>query len=1379
MNIHQAAKAFVKQCLLLSTCLYPLYGAATGPILKFTTISRDNGLSNSTINCIFQDSKGFMWFGTKDGLNKYDGYQMVVYKYNEQNKLSISDNYIRHIYEDKHKNLWIGTSNGLNLFDREAGTFTTYKHQVNNPGSLSDNSISRIYEDSRGNLWICTYNGGMNIFNRKTRKFKAFKKNSSNESLNYVSYIYEDRDHRLWIATGSGMNKFNYSTHQFNEQPLIPGLKANVRVMQQAPNGDFWIGTENLGIYVLNSKTQEIKHLNHIEKDASSIASNSINDLIFDRKGNLWVGCVNGALNLLTPGSSSFHHYTEDRVNKPGVLQQKTVSALFEDNQGNLWVGTHRGGIKLYAPKSQNFELFQHEESRNSLSYNDVKAFYEDMKGDIWIGTDGGGLNKYNRSTNFFKSYRSNAFDKRSLSCDAVLDIIGDDRGNLLVATWGGGLNIFNEQTGTFKRLQHDPKDNTSISSNHVYKLLKDSKGNFWIGTYNGGLNRYNPENHTFTKITRDPQNITSFLGYDIVSLNEDKKGNIWIGTDDAGLNCFDVSTNSFRHYFLNQEKNAIIEVIYTDSKGRVWAGQSGLYLYNETSDKFELFPKSGVMASEFIKGIVEDKSGSLWISTMNGLIKFNADKGTYKKYNEADGLQSEEFSANAFLRTRDGKLFFGGIGGFNSFYPQNILINDFIPKVYLTEFQIFNKKITPFDPNSPLKSDINVAKEIVLNYDQSTFALTFSALNYTASSNNLYAYKLEGFDKQWIRNGHDRKAFYTNIDPGTYIFKVKGSNNDGIWNNQETTITIIVRPPFWQTLWFRILTGLILITAAYYALSFKRRLELDQLEKLKKEELHQIQLQFFTNISHDLRTPLTLIMGRLERLIKEDTGTAARKHFPSLFKNANRLMNLINELMDFKKVESAALSLKVARGNIDVFIDEITDEFVVLAHEKQLSLSFKKNLTITDTWFDRQILEKIALNLIHNAIKYTSAGGKVTVEIADTQNMMVNNYKNELHIKNGHQLKQFIAIKVTDTGIGIDKDALQHLFERYYRITESHLGSGIGLAFVKSLVALHKGEIQVNSEKDKGTEVVIKIPCLRTDYSESEIWNETLIEGAVRLESVVPVLQYTAEPSSIALDDLMEEVNNDTIKKHILIVDDNPEIIDLLKDSLGNYYQISAAADGVSGITKAKEEYPDLIISDIMMPGMNGVDFCRMIKEDVETSHIPFLLLTARDNIDSRIEGIGSGADYYFSKPINFQLLCLTIKNLFDQRHKLKNHYAKDHQIEVRDLVHSARDREFMDKLLAHISKNMSDPYLDADFLSAQMCMSKTKLYNKIKSITGQSIGEFIRSMRLQKAKEIMINEDIFITDVMYRVGMQTQSYFTRAFKKEFGKTPSQFIQK
>lgn len=1379
MSLFKPANTFAKWHLLLLICLCPCLCIGIVPNLKFTSISGNNGLSNSAVTCILQDSKGFMWFGTKGGLNKYDGYQMVVYKNNAKNEFSISDNDIRHIYEDRQKNLWIGTSNGLNLFDREKGIFISYKHQVNNPASLSDNSISRIYEDHRGNLWIGTYNGGLNMFNRQTKKFTCYRKNSSNASLNYINYIFEDRENNLWLSAGSGLNKFNYRNNIFQEDLLIPDFKANIRVIQQAPNGDFWIGTENSGIYIVNTKNKKIKHLYHVETDASSIGSNSVTDLVFDKKGNLWAGCVNGGLNLLTPGSSSFYHYTEDYVNNPGTLPQRTISALFEDNQSNLWIGTHRGGVRLYAPKSQKFELFQQEKDKNSLSYNDVKAFYEDNKGNTWIGTDGGGLNRYNRTDNSYKHYRYNAFDKRSISSDAVLDIIGDDRGNLLVATWGGGLNVFNPKTGTFKRLLNNPRDNSSISSNHVYKLLKDRKGNIWIGTYNGGLNRYNPDNNTFARVTRDAQNKTSILGYDIVSLNEDKKGNIWIGTDDAGLNCLDESTNSFRHYFLGQEKNPIIEVVYTDSKGRVWAGQAGLYLYNEANDQFNLYPKSGLLTSEFIKGIVEDENGQLWISTLNGLIKFDPDKGTCKKYNNADGLQGEEFSANAFLRARDGKLFFGGINGFNSFYPKNIITNNFIPPVYLTGFQVFNKEITPFDYNSPLKTDINAAKEILLKYDQSTFALSFAALNYTAAGNNRYAYKLEGFDKQWNYIGHDRKAFYTNIDPGRYVFKVKGSNNDGTWNNLATTVTIIITPPYWQTMWFRILVSILFVTGAYYALNFKRQLELDKLEKKKNEELHQIQLQFFTNISHDLRTPLTLIMGRLEKLMKEEIGTAAGHHFSSLCKNADRLMNLINELMDFRKVESAALSLKVAKGNIEQFIDEITDEFIVLAHEKQLSLSFKKNLTVTDTWFDRQIMEKIVLNLIHNAIKYTPAGGKITVEIAEPANITANSYKNELLIKNAHQSKKSLAIKVTDTGIGIDKESLKHLFERYYRVTESHLGSGIGMAFVKSLVALHKGEICVYSEKDEGTEVVVKIPCSRDDYSSTEIWDQALPADTVRLGSVISTLQYTTEASSTAVEDLIEEINTDTIKKHILVVDDNPEIIELISDSLSNHYQVSSAADGAAGTVKAKDEQPDLIISDIMMPGMNGIDFCRLIKEDLDTSHIPFLLLTAKDSIESEIEGIGSGADYYFSKPINFKLLGLTIKNIFDQRQKLKNHYAKGHQSEVRELAHSVRDKEFIDKLLLLINANMTDTYLDADFLSAEMCMSKTKLYNKIKSITGQSTGEFIRSMRLQKAKEIMIHEDVFITDVMYRVGMQTQSYFTRAFKKEFGIPPTQFIQK
>lgn len=1367
-------------CAFLICFFTATLASASGIIpIKLKYISTTEGLSNSTIQCIFQDSYGFMWFGTRDGLNKYDGYQVTVYKTALKDQQTISNNFVRCVYEDSRKNLWVGTANGLNLLNRKKGTFTRFKHQLNIAGSISNNFINFINEDSHGRLWIGTEGGGLNIFNGNTQSFVSYIFNSPGVSdlhTGSIRNVFEDHNRQLWVTTNSGLNRLNTDTHTLSAFPLDGEKSIGISVIREDVNGKLWVGTGDKGLFVIDQARKKVIHYSHNERDSNTLKSDGVSAIAFDRIGNVWIGCANGGLNLLKPNENIFYHYKDDDSYKSGSLFQRTVSALYNDKQNNLWIGTHRGGVKLYSPVAQKFELHQQGRDDNSLSFNDVKAFYEDATGTIWIGADGGGLNKYNTQNNSFKHFRHSSINPRSISSDAVTDINEDGYGNLLVATWGGGLNIFNKVSGTFSSLMNHPDDNSSISSNYVIKILKDRTGNFWIGTYYGGLNVYNSKTKTFRKIIQDPSSKTSLSGNNIIALNEDKVGNIWIATDDGGLNCYDIRSNSFRHYFLGRETPPNIEVVFTDHQGKVWVGQSGLFYYNPNEDKFIAAAGSG-LSEETIKGIIEDDRGYLWISTLNGLIKYNSSTGKSVRYNQADGLQSDEFEPNAVLKSSKNELYFGGINGFNNFSPDSISTNKYLPPVYFTSFQIFNKTILPNEKDSPLKTDVNFVKEIVLNYDQSTFSFTFAGLNYAAANNNNYAYKLEPFDKQWNNVGHERKATYTNIDPGEYTLRVKASNNDGYWNNKMATVKIIIRPPFMKSLWFRLLAGLLIITVVYKAISFRRKLELDRIKKKNDEELHQIQLQFFTNISHELRTPLTLIMGRLEKMVRDEPGSYLNSNFGSLFKNANRLMNLINELMDFRKVESAALKLKAARGNIAVFVDEVTDEFLVLAHEKQLNFQLKKLISFEEAWFDRQIIEKIILNLIHNAIKYTPRGGKICVELSDLQETAKSKYESGLKVQHGYAAKRYFFIKVADTGIGITKNSLQHLFERYYRVSESHLGSGIGLAFVKSLILLHKGEIQVFSEKDKGTEVVIAIPCDQDDYTTDEKWQETPEQRNVRLESVIPALEYPANNTLGDIHALMEEITADAIKKHILIVDDNDEVRELIRETLGPFYQISEAANGMEGFEKAKSSFPDLIISDMMMPVANGIDFCKMVREDIETSHVPFLLLSAKDTVDSKIEGIGSGADFYFSKPINFSILGLTIRNIFEQRQKLKNHYSRDHQIEVRELAHSVLDKKFIDKMLVSIEARITDPNLDADYLSYEMCMSKTKLYNKIKGITGQSIGEFVRTVRLTKAKDIMIKEDTFITEVMFRVGIQTQSYFTRAFKKEFGKTPTQYI--
>lgn len=1349
--------SFIKNTIFILLCL--TCQIATAQNLKFKHIGIDAGLSNSTIECILQDHRGFIWFGTRDGLNKYDGEHITVYRHDKDSS-SLSDNFIRHIYEDRNKKLWIGTSNGLNRFDPESNKFKRYPSALNNKKSSGNNDVRAVEENESG-LWIATSGGPLNLLDKKNNTIRHFDYHAND--------IHTDRKGNLWLATDKGLYRFDKNRSAFQ---MIEGLSNyNLLVIAEATDGNLWLGTEEQGMIGYNPDTHDIRLYKHEEKNNNSLGSNLVRAIIVDKENNLWIGSINGGLDHFNPKTKTFKNYQ----NEPGnalSLSQRTVSAIFRDRQNNLWVGTHRGGVNLYTPGSERFRLVQQELNKNSLSYNDVKAFYEEPDGNLWIGTDGGGLNFYDKATHRFSHYKFDPFRPASLGSDAVLNIMEDRFHQLWIGTWAGGLNLMDRSSGTFSRFMNNPADLSSISSNYVQKIFEDSKGNLWVGTYYGGLNLMDRASRKFTRLIQGAAN-TRISGKNIISINEDAQQNLWIGTDDGGLNCYNLQTKIFRHYFLNEEKRPDLRIIFIDSKKRLWIGQAGLYLFNPAKNSFSIYTTRAGLSTDFIKGITEDELGNFWISTSRGLTKFHPETFQSSSYNNADGLQGLEFEANAFLKTSKGEMFFGGVNGFNSFFPEAIKTNSFIPPVYLTEFQIFNKRILPGDKDSPLNKDISFTKDIKLSYKQSTFSFSFAGLNYTAPENNKYAYKLEGFDKDWTYAGNTTKAFYTNLDPGDYVFRVKASNNDNNWNTAGTSINIHISPPFWITWWFRLLIAIIVIGIVYALLSLKRRMELRVLEEQKREEMHQIQLQFFTNISHEFRTPLSLILGPIDRLLKEDSKAAFLSYYRTIHRNANRLLSLINELMDFRKIESGALQLKVIQGNINLFIDEVAEEFTEMALEKHINFKVKNTAQPTDTWFDRQVIEKIVLNLVNNSLKYTKPGGEVLLEILDHLDHFQPAFENQLRISSNYQGKKYVYIRVADNGIGISKESIGHLFERYYRITESHLGSGVGLAFVKSLTMLHKGIILVSSERHQGTEIIIGLPCSKDDYQSEELWGQSSEQGGTRLESI----SYKSDQTLLNERPSANEASP-AVGKHILIVDDNDELRSFLKDTLSHTYHISEADDGYSGLQKAKEEFPDLVISDVMMPGMTGTQFCKALKEDLETSHIPFLMLTAMNTVEAEIEGAESGADLYFSKPININLLQINIKNIFEQRQKLRDHYSKDHQAELIDLVHSTKDREFMEKLLGIINDHLINPELDIEFLCVEIGMSRTKLYQKIKTITGQSIGEFIRSIRLRKAVEIMTQEDVLLTEVMYRVGIQTQSYFTKAFKKEFGKTPSQYLQ-
>ncbi|POY39199.1 hybrid sensor histidine kinase/response regulator [Solitalea longa] len=1344
--------------------------------LKFNHINHEQGLTNSTIETIVQDAYGFIWIGTRDGLNRYDGYKMKTYRNTANDTTSLSDNYIKYLYLDKSKTLWIGTTNGLNQYNSLKNSFIIFKHEEGNATSIASNNITCMQEDRKGLLWIGTNGGGLSIYQPGTTNFKHFnyrknKKGSING--NYINAIFRDPKGNMWVATDVGLNLYQESTNSFIQ--YLGNTPFHLKFIQNAPNAQLWIGTEDNGLLLFNPQTQAVKQFLHNDRLRNSLGSNMIKSLLATQTGHLWVGTINGGLNLLDPETENFKTFTNETGNN-NSLSQRTVSALFEDKQGNLWIGTHRGGLNVYCPQAQKFNLYRQEINPYSLSYNNVKAFCEDHTGTIWIGTDGGGLNRFDRKTNRFYHYKYNPFSATSLGADAVLDVTEDSKNRLWIGTWAGGLSLMDNQNGSFKRFKHSPADNTSISSDYVQKIYEDRNGQLWVATYFGGLNKFDPQTQKFERFGYRTNSTLNLSGNNVVSINEDSDGNLWIGTDDGGLNCYNSAKRTIRHYFNNAAKKPDIRVLFNDSKNNFWVGQAGLYLYDKKHDRFTIYTNKAGLDHEFIKGIKEDDEGFLWISTNNGLTKFNPKTLEFKKFNNRDGLQDLEFEVNAALKTKDGSLFFGGVNGFNVFNPKTIQSNSFIAPVYITDFQIFNQPISVNDDHSPLQTDITQTDNIVLSYKQSSLSFGFAALNYVATDNNQYAYKLDGFEKNWHYVSADRRATYTNLSPGTYTFKVKAANNDGLWNPEARSIIIEIKPPFWLTWWFKLIIAVLLIAVVYAYNRNKQLLNHRKLEQKKKEEIHQMQLQFFTNISHEFRTPLTLILGPLEKLMNSTVDPLTGHAHQIIYRNAKRLMNLINELMDFRKAETGALSLKIMPGNMNVLLEEIAMEFEDWAEQKQLHFELINTPCTSDIYFDRQILEKILLNLINNSFKYTPEGGQVTVKLFFSLDDINPKFKNELNIKNDFKASNYFYVMVSDTGIGISEESLAHLFQRYFRINSSHLGSGIGLAFVKTLTLMHKGELYVYSERKKGTEIIIALPLGSENYQASELWLGK--PDHIKIESLDNEYLYSDYgPEEITTLPAAEKSLASTGKK-LLIVDDNPELRNFLSESLRDEFEITTAINGLDALSKIEMQLPDLIISDVMMPEMDGIKFCKRIKENAHTQHLPVILLTAKNGLEARIEGTESGADFYFSKPVSINLLSLTLRNIVAQNEKLKQLHIRSHQSELKEQCTNAIDKKFLDQLMTVIETHLIDPDLDVDFLCKELNMSRTKLYELLKRITGQSIVEFIRTIRLNKAAEIMINEDAALAEVMYRVGIQTQSYFTKAFKKEFGKTPSQFLQ-
>jgi len=1060
--------------------------------IKF--IHLHEGLSQSTVSCILQDKKGFMWFGTLGGLNRYDGYEFIVYEKTFNDSVSLSDNRINGMLEDSDDNLWIATFNGLNLFNRDTNKFIRYVHNEDDPGSLSHNYINTILEDSRGNLWVGTDQGGLNLLDKAENRFIHYMndhKDNTSLSSNTVHYIYEDRKGNIWIGTGDGLlNLFNrdnqsFTHFKFDNDGASSLHPARFRSILEDNRGRLWIGTQGTGLILVKSHDSGhirfVQYTNDVNND-KSLCNNNVMSMYLDKAESLWIGTENGGISRLDIYTKIFKHYRNDPRDDLS-LSCNSIWSIYQDQTGRMWIGTYTNGLNVIDKYHEKFTTYRYNpNNENSLSNNIVTSFVEDAYSNMWIGTNGGGLNYFDRKKRSFVHYLHNKKDKNSLSNDVVTKLYMDSKGKLWAGTWAGGINVLIKDKKTFK---HYNTANTSLNNDNIFGIIDDDVGNILIATFGGGLNIYSPKKNQFYYYTHNELDNNSISSNYLTLLYKDKSSHIWIGTEGNGLDLLNKNESGqilFIHYSHDPSNphslsNNFVQSIYEDSNHNLWIGTSdGLNLMDRKNVTFTVFRKEDGLPSNTICGILEDDHDNLWISTLDGLSRFNPQTKSSINYDVSDGLQGNEFiDKGRAYKSGSGEMFFGGMQGFNIFHPDSVIENPFIPEVYLTDFKIFNKSVDIGTEGSPLDRHITETKEMTLSHKQSVFTFKFVALNYTHPEKNQYAYMLEGFDRDWNYAGNKREATYTNLDPGEYIFRVKASNNDGYWNEEGTSLKITILPPWWQTWWFRImiivLLGVSIFTFVEYRI-YSMKKQHYRLEQQVKERTHDLQLanteleaqkrqikthadalersnkelkQFAYAASHDLQEPLRSISSYISLILQQkgDEFDEETKHFINIvIDGSERMKVLINDLLEYSKISIQTKAFK--KINLEQVLERVKINLKMTIEEKKAKITHD---VLPEVMADSVQIERLFQNLIGNAIKYCK-------------------YNPEVHVSSKQKNGVWI-ISIRDNGIGIDpkyQDQIFGIFKRLHNRRE-YSGTGIGLAICKKIVEQYGGKIWVKSK--------------------------------------------------------------------------------------------------------------------------------------------------------------------------------------------------------------------------------------------------------------------------------------------------------------------------
>ncbi|AOM79417.1 hybrid sensor histidine kinase/response regulator [Pedobacter steynii] len=1372
--------------LIILILLFNFMKTAAQPgSVQFSRMDLSNGLSHNQVNAILKDSKGFMWFGTLSGLNRYDGQVMKVFKHNPRDTTSIIDNFITNIYELPGNKLYLETRSGANIYDPETECFIrnvgAWFKSLNIPAS----TVSEVFKDKDGNFW----------FNAKERgvfKYEVSAARTLSVPVSFVTTIREDKQGNIWMAhRDKTITKLDRKT---------TGIKQRILVFKKMNPTDFqdfnlFVDQDSdLWVYTLNSQrgidyySPVSGRQRFLDKGPEALNSNLINGMIADEHGQIWIATDHGGINLLDKKSFKMK-YLLHKEDDPKSIGQNSILHIYKDDSGIIWVGTFKKGLSFYHEKILKFPLFNHQVSNpNGLTYDDVNRFAEDDQGNIWIGTNGGGLFYFNRKTGQFKRYQHQPDNPNSLSNDIIVSLYIDRTKRLWIGTYFGGLNSFDGKV--FTHYKHQPANPNSLADDRVWDILEDRKGNLWVATLSGGLDRLDRNTGTFYHKRAGEKN--GLHSNSLSCLIEDRKGNLWIGSSD-GVDQLKTDGNFVHYKYEEGNVNSLINnVVYDlmeDSYGFIWiATRDGLSRLNPATKQFRNFDIKDGLAEKATLKIVEDHQRNLWLSTANGLFnvivkpqRHHDFSYTFHKYDEHDGLQGTAFNANAGYKTRTGDLLFGGANGFNLFQPGHIKTDHSKPGITFTDLQIENKSVgigEDIGGRVILDKSITATSAIELKYSQNGFALEFAALNYFNPQKIRYRYKLEGFDVDWQEAQPDsRRATYTNIDPGTYFFKVMSTDATGNWVNNEATLEIIILPPFWRT-WLAYVGYVLLIGGTLFYIRHRgiERLKKEFLLRQERQQAHRMheldlmKIKFFTNVSHEFRTPLSLIITPLEKLIGHNV-IPKKQELQLIHRNAKRLLNLVNQLLDFRKMEVQELRLQLKAGNVISFIQELCLAFNDIAEQKQIAFIFHTEAKQLMVAFDHDKVERVVFNLLSNAFKFTPEGGKVTVELMVTEQ---------------DQEKSTLILRVTDTGIGMEADKTEQIFERFFQndMPDSivNQGSGIGLSITKEFVKLHDGIIHVNSVLNEGS--VFEVSLLLATVSESESAFEASSQekpsagGNDEPDSSADQSRLPEEPGE-EQGSIKEQAFTWKSKKQIIVlVEDNDDFRFYLKDNLTAHYQVLEASNGKEGWQKILSAHPDLVVSDVTMPGMNGTELCQKIRSDKRTAHLPVVLLTALTNEDQQLIGLETGANDYITKPFNFEILLSRIKNILMQQALAKKTFLKQVEFKPAETGIESQDDKFMRQLATQLEKNLSNAAYSVDQLSSDLNMSRVGLYKKILPLTGKSPIAYIRFYRLQKSKALLLKSQLSISEIAYESGFSNPKHFSRYFKQEFGVLPSVYAQ-